>query len=386
MSRSTATIDCAAIRHNTRVLRDRSGVELCAVVKANGYGHGEVAVAVAALDGGATMLAVARVEEARRLRHAGITAPILVLSQPEPASFAEAAELRLEPAVDTRAGVAAAEEAAAAAGSPLPVHLKIDTGMHRVGAAPADATPLADAITSSPNLVLSSVWTHLAVADEPGHPATGRQLDAFDAVVDELDRHGLRPPMLHAANSAGAIAVERARYDMVRCGIALYGLPPSPALDGVVDLRPALTWTSTVSHVKRLRAGDRVSYGLRGEMPIDATVATIPVGYADGYVRALWTGPGHVIVGGRHRRIVGVVTMDQLVVDVGDDDVNVGDPVVLIGEQSGPDGTSRTTADDLARTLDTINYEIVCGITDRVGRRYVHRRRDGVDSEGGAEL
>ncbi len=252
----------------------------------------------------------------------------------------------------------------------LSVHLKLDTGMHRVGADPADAVRLARQIADAPMLSLGSVWTHLAMADEPEQPFSDRQLDRFDDALAELASAGIEVPLEHAANSGAVHAWPRAHRDVIRCGISLYGLPPSPQLAGVLDLRPALRWTSSVSFVKRLGPGERVSYGQRTELTESTNVATIPVGYADGYRRALWNGPPLVLVGGRRRRILGVVTMDQMVVDCGDDDVAVGDEVVLIGEQDGEE----VTADDLAAALDTINYEITCGISDRVGRRYVNRR------------
>ncbi len=360
----------AAIRHNAAVLKAAApGAELCAVVKADGYGHGEVAAAQAAIDGGATILAVARVVEGCRLRNAGLDEPIWVLSEPSEREFADAVTFDLQPSVYSEQGIRAA--AAAAIDAPtLSVHLKLDTGMHRVGADPADAVRLAGQISDAPTLALGSVWTHLAMADEPEKPFTDRQLDRFDEALAELASAGIDVPLVHTANSGAVHAWPRAHRDVIRCGISLYGLPPSPQLAGVLDLRPALRWTSSVSFVKRLEPGDRVSYGQRTAVTEPANVATIPVGYADGYRRALWEGPPLVLIGGRRRRILGVVTMDQMVVDCGDDDVAVGDEVVLIGEQNG----EQVTADDLAAALDTINYEITCGISDRVGRRYVNRR------------
>ena len=212
-------------------------------------------------------------------------------------------------------------------------------------------------------LELGSVWTHLAVADEPGNPYTDRQLDAFDSVLDELAQAGIEVPLVHAANSAATIAVPRAHRDVVRPGVALYGLPPSVALDGQVELRPAMKLWTTVSLVKRLRAGDRLSYGLRTTLARDATIATLPIGYADGVPRRWWQ-PGEVLIHGERCKIVGVVTMDQLMVDVGELPVHAGDEAVLIGSQ----GDEEITATDLAMALDTINYEITCGIGHRVER------------------
>ncbi len=341
---------------------------MCAVVKANAYGHGEIEAAQAAIDGGASILAVARVASGIRLRTAGFTEPIWILSEPAEEEFAAAARWRLEPAVYSPPGV----RAAAAAGGSLTVHLKIDTGMHRVGAKPDMAVSLAESIRDHESLLLGSVWTHCAMADQPDHPFTDTQLDRFEAAVASVEKAGLEVPLTHAANSAATIAFPRARRDVVRCGIALYGLSPSAELVGRIDLEPALRWVSRVGFVKRLEPGDRVSYGQRTEVLRSCTAVTVPVGYADGYRRALWQQPGIVLVGGKPRNILGVVTMDQLVVDCGDDEVSVGDEVVLLGQQ----GSASTTADDLATALDTINYEIVCGITERVGRKFTPDRQN----------
>jgi alanine racemase len=247
------------------------------------------------------------------------------------------------------------------------VHLKLDTGMHRVGASPEDAVVLAEAVASHPELVLDGVYTHFAIADEPDDPFTGEQLDRFAAALGRLQRAGYRPPVVHAANSAAAIVRPDARYDLVRIGIAMYGIPPAPGLAGLVELRPALSLKASVSLVKSVAAGERISYGLRHTFAEDTIVATVPIGYADGVRRRLFSVGGEVLLGGRRRPIVGVVTMDQLTVGCGDDrSVVVGDEVVLIGSQ----GDEAITADEWAGRLDTISYEIVCGIGPRVPRRY----------------
>lgn len=373
MSRSTVTIDLAALRHNAAVLKAAApGAELCAVVKADGYGHGEVAAAHAAITAGATILAVARVVEGCRLRNAGIEAPIWVLSEPEPREWIDVADYDLQAAVYTHAGIdmAAAAAGAAPKGTGLSVHLKIDTGMHRVGAAPVDAVALAEQIVAAPMLALSSVWTHLAMADVPDEEFNNEQLDRFEVVLANLEAAGIEVPRTHASNSGAVHAWPRAHRDVIRCGISLYGMPPSPALAGVLDLQPALRWTSSVSMVKQLERGDRVSYGQRTEVTAATNAATVPVGYADGYRRSLWDGPPLVLVGGKRRRILGVVTMDQMVIDCGDDEISPGDEVVLIGTQ----GDDTVTADDLAAALGTINYEVTCGITNRVARKYINRR------------
>jgi alanine racemase len=367
MRAARAEVDLDAIAHNVATLRQRAfPAEVCAVVKADGYGHGAVAVGTAALDAGATWLAVALIEEGAVLREAGITAPILVLSEPRPADFDQAVHHDLRLTVYTAEGVEAAATAAAAAGRPSQVHLKVNTGMNRVGARPEEIVDLARRVRRRPELELEALWTHCAVADEPGNPFTGQQLDRFDEVVARLDDEGLRPRLRHVANSAAAIAHPRARYDLVRVGIAVYGIAAAPARAGRGDPRPALRLAAEVSLVKRVRAGERVSYGLRHEFGRDTTVATVPIGYADGVPRRLSSVGGHVLIAGRCHPIVGVVTMDQLMVDVGDTGVAVGDEVVLIGSQGG----AAITAEDWAGPLDTIAYEVVCGIGPRVPRLY----------------
>ncbi len=362
--RAWVEVDLGAIAHNVAVLRRVAAPSaLWVVVKANGYGHGAVEVGRTALVAGATGLCVATVDEGVALRDAAIEAPVLVLSEPPARRFADAAAAGLAVAVYSDQGV----DAASATRS-LALHLKVDTGMHRVGAEPADVVRLARRIVDAPSLRLEAVWTHLAVADDPDDPYTARQLACFDSVLDGLRAAGIEVPMVHTANSAGALAHPAARRDAVRAGIAVYGIPPSAALEEHCrDLVPALSVRSFVAHVQRRHAGDRISYGLRHRFAADATVATVPIGYADGVPRRLSATGGSVLIGGRRRPIVGVVTMDQLMVDCGDDDVARGDEVVLIGSQ----GDATITADDWATRLDTIGYEIVCGLGRRLPR--IHR-------------
>ncbi|MCU1460744.1 MAG: alanine racemase [Acidimicrobiales bacterium] len=356
-----AEVDLGAIRANASALAAvASPARLCAVVKADGYGHGAVPVATAALEGGADGLAVALVSEGVALREGDIDAPVLVLSEPPAAEIPVAVAAGLALTLYTEAGI----EVAAASGA-HGVQLKVDTGMHRVGADPADAVALAKAALAA-GLELDAVWTHLAIADEPDDPYTAQQLARFDGVLSEMAAAGIHPGMVHAANSAGAIAHPDARRDMVRCGIALYGLDPSPQLAGACDLHPAMSLQAHVSHVRRLAAGERLSYGLRYRLDRPATIATVPIGYADGVPRRLSAVGGEVLVGGRRRPIAGTVTMDQLMVDCGDDHVGRGDEVVLIGRQ----GEETITAWEWAERLGTIAYEIVCGIGPRVPRTY----------------
>jgi alanine racemase len=363
-----AEVDAAAIEHNVAALaRLAAPAELCVVVKADGYGHGAVDAARAALAAGAGRLAVALPEEGAVLRAGGIDAPVLVLSEAPVGDAGVVVEHDLEPTAYTEAGIAALA-GAVRAGGPLAVHLKVDTGMHRVGCVPADTLRLAKEIAAEPGLALASVWTHLAVADEPDDPFTAEQLRRYREVLAGLEAAGLDVPLRHAANSAGTIAHPDARFDMVRCGIAAYGIPPAEGLDGDLGLRPALRLVSTVSHVKVVPAGSAVSYGLRYRVERPSVIATVPIGYADGVRRSLAAVGGEVLIGGRRRPIAGTVTMDQLMVDCGDDDsVAVGDEVVLIGAQ----GDDEIPAVEWGRRLGTIGYEIVCGIGPRVPRRWL---------------
>ncbi len=373
-----ADVDLDAVEHNARMLASMAGpAALCAVVKADGYGHGAIEVARAALAGGATWLAVALVEEGVALRDAGIDAPVLLLSEPPSEALGEAVGRRLVPTVYTHDGVAAlAEVAGASARTPVGVHLKVDTGMHRVGADPTDVVALAGTVAASPSLALGAVWTHLAVADGGSvddRAFTRLQLERFDASLASLAAAGIDVPLTHAANSAGAIAYPGARRDLVRCGIALYGVAPTPELDRAVReatgeaLVPVLSLRSQVTSVRDLPAGERPSYGRVRPLPVDSTVATVPVGYADGVPRRLLDVGGEVLVRGVRRPLAGVVTMDQIVVDCGPAGAGgaaVGDEVVLLGRQ----GDEEVSADEWAALLGTISYEVLCDIGPRVPR------------------
>ncbi len=363
-----AEVDLDAIAHNVGVLRRAAApAAVWAVVKADGYGHGAVRVASEAVGAGAEGLCVALVQEGVELRAAGLDVPILVLSEQPLGQLDELVLHRLTPTVYTPAMIDALADVA---GDGYPVHVKVDTGMQRVGVAPIDAAALVRHLADrSPALRLEAVYTHLACADEPSNAANAAQLAVFERVLAEIDDDGLLPPMVHIANSAATLAVPDTRRSLVRTGIAIYGISPGPGVDDLVsDLRPALSLCARVSHVKRVSAGSHVSYGWRHRFDRDTTVATVPLGYADGVPRRLGTlidvpGAG-VLIGGRRCPIVGVVTMDQFMVDVGDDDVAVGDEVVLIGEQDG----LAIRAEDWADRLGTIGYEIVCAISARVPR------------------
>ncbi|HEX4901993.1 MAG TPA: alanine racemase [Acidimicrobiales bacterium] len=365
---SVAHVDLDAVAHNVALLADRAGgAQVCAVVKADGYGHGAVPVARAAIAAGATWLAVAHVEEGRTLRAAGVDAPLLVLSEPDPSAVDVALTCGMHLTAYRPPFLDAVASRARELGVPAaPVHLKVDTGMRRVGCEPHDAVGLAQRIAEDPHLHHAGTMTHLAVADEPGNPGTDAQLARFEAVLDELRAAGIDPGLRHAANSAATLLHPRSHLDLVRVGIAVYGIPPAAVLAGVAPLRPALRWTSTVRFVKPVSRGEGVSYGHRHVFERDTVVATVPVGYADGVRRRYGLAGGQVLVGGRRCPVVGVVTMDQLVVDVGDLDVEVGDEVVLVGTQ----GDDEIAATEVALALDTIGYEVTCAISPRVVRRH----------------
>ncbi|HLU30570.1 MAG TPA: alanine racemase [Acidimicrobiia bacterium] len=350
-----AEIDLGAIRHNVgAIARLVAPAEFCAVVKADAYGHGDVPVAEAALEAGAGRLAVALVEEGVRLREAGITAPILVLSEP---ALRDAGELVRWDLTPTAYRPEFIDALAAVATSPLDVHLKIDTGMHRVGAPPETLADLVDAVADP--LRLAGIWTHFPVADEdPDY--TREQIARFE------DALGDRNVPVHLANTAGAILFPEARGSLVRVGLGTYGLHPCPPTRDVIELQPALSVVSEVIYRQRLPAGERPSYGRRRPLARESTVVTVPIGYADGVPRLLSSTGGEVLIGGRRYPLAGTVTMDQILIDVGDDPVSVGDQVTLIGRQ----GDEEITADEWAEKVDTISYEVVCDIGPRVPRRY----------------
>ncbi|HEX6257565.1 MAG TPA: alanine racemase [Euzebyales bacterium] len=365
-----AEIDLAAITHNARTLRARApGATFMAVVKADGYGHGMVPVARAALAGGTAWFAVALVEEARGLRDAGIDAPVLLLTEPPVAAIDALLDAHVTPTVYTPGFIRALDAAARRRGAgPLEVHLQLDTGMRRVGAPEDDWPALSDLLAGLDGVRVTGLWSHFACADEPDHASVPEQSRRFRTGVDVVRARGLAPDLVHLCNSAGTLTRPEDHYDMVRCGIALYGLDPGGGLIHQVPVRPALRWLSRTSFVKRVAAGEAVSYGHTWRTPRETTLGTVPAGYADGVTRLLG-GRGEVVVGGRRRPIVGRVTMDQFLFDAGDDDVRIDDEVVLIGRQ----GAVAVTADDWAAWLDTITYEVVSTVGARVPRVYTER-------------
>ena len=364
-----AEVHTGLISHNVAIVAQRTApVPVWVVVKANGYGHGAVPVANAALAGGATGLCVAIVDEGVALRRAGITAPILLLSEQPPELADLIVGYQLTPTVTTTRGAAVLAASAAAADQTINVHIKVDTGMHRVGVSPEEAVSLASFISSYESLNIEGVYTHFAVADEPSHVANVAQLNSFNTVLENLSARGINPPLVHAANSAASLANEASRFTMVRLGIAAYGLRPGAGVaDLCAGLIPAMSLKARVSAVRWVEAGEAVSYGLTRPLTKGSLIATVPIGYADGVPRALGRTNVQVLVNGVPRTIAGTVTMDQLMIDCeSDSSVMVGDEVVLIGKQ----GEQSVTADDWADALGTIGYEIVCGISSRIFRRY----------------
>ena len=359
-------VDLDAIRQNVALLAGRAGTAaVMAVVKADGYGHGAEPVARAALAGGASWLGACSLAEGLALREAGIDARILTWLDTVDTDFAPGITAGIDLSASSVRELAAISAAARTAGRPAAVHLKIDTGLSRNGCPPAEWPDLVDgaAKAQADGLVeVVAVWSHLACADEPGHPSIDAQASRFDDAYQAALNAGLRP-LRHLANSAATLSRQDLHFDLVRVGIAMYGLNPLPSKE---NLRPAMTFTSTVALVKRIDAGESVSYGHTWTASRDTTLALVPVGYADGVPRGL-SGKLDVWLAGSRRPVVGRVCMDQLVVDCGDDHPVEGSEVVLFG--AGTHG--EPTATEWARRLDTIDYEIVTGMyRPRVARDY----------------
>lgn len=368
-----AEISASAIAHNVSVLGQVLGAaKLCAVVKANGYGHGAVLAARAALAGGADSLAVAIVDEGIELRGAGVTAPILLLAEIPPATIKEALSHSLTLTIGSLEGARAARGAAVELGGRHRVHLKVDTGMHRMGVRPDEVMEIIEMLADSPVIDVEGVYTHFPVADsnsEEDRDFTRAQLVQLSEVVDELEKRGRRPRVVHAANSAGALGYPEARLDMVRVGLALYGYLPEPWLEGELSARglaliPALELRAQIVATRRVKKGARPSYGRPRALDHDALVATVPFGYADGYPRRLFEAGAEVLIGGRRYPLAGTVTMDQILVDLADTEVLPGEEVVLLGVQ----GEELISAETWAHWAHTITWEILCGIGARVPR------------------
>ena len=372
-----AEIDLSAIVHNARELRRLIGdkVQLMVAVKANAYGHGAVEVARAALEADADQLGVARMEEGIALRQAGIDAPILIMGYTMAENASLLNEHRLMPTLYSLENARGFSKAAVAGNNTIPFHIKVDSGMGRLGV-PCDALQLdlsqrpveeITAITQLPGLDLQGLFTHFATSDHSDKTFTKQQFSRFQTLIADLEAAGIDIPIKHAANSGAIIDLPETHLDMVRAGISLYGLNPSQEVDlSRIDLRPALTLKARIIHLKTVPAGTRISYGGTWESPATTTIATIPVGYGDGYSRLL-SNRGRMLVKGKRAPVAGRVCMDLTMLDVGHiDGVKAGDEVVLIGRQ----GEEEISADEMAELLGTINYEIVTQLMARVERVY----------------
>ncbi len=364
--RAEVVVDLAALRHNVALLASRaaaSGAATMAVVKADGYGHGAVPVARAALQAGATWLGACSLDEALTLRAAGITAPLLTWLDLPATDFAPGIAADVDLSAGSLHELARIAEAARRAGKKARVHLKIDTGLSRNGCPAADWPALVKEAAAEPAVEVVAIWSHLACADEPGHPSIDRQADRFAAAYGIAREAGLNP-LRHLANSAATLNRPDLHFDLVRPGIAIYGLNPNPEPE---DLRPVMTFRSSVVLTKRIRAGESVSYGHTWTAQRDTTLALVPTGYADGVPRTL-SGRMDVWLHGKRRPVAGRVCMDQLVVDCGDDEPPLGAEVVLFGDGANGEPTAREWADKIG----TIDYEIVTGMyRPRIRRRYL---------------
>ena len=366
MTRAVARIDLGAVQENCATLKAElgEGAELCAVVKADGYGHGDIACAGAALDGGATRLAVATAAEAERIGRRLAHVPLLTMGALAPEELDTVLEAGSEVAVWRRGFLELVAARARAHGRPARVHVKYDSGMGRLGARdPAEVLDLLRACAESADLEPAGVWTHFATADERDSGFFGEQLDRFDAVA--VAAKGEFPTLtVHAANSAAVFRDRRSHFDMARCGVAVYGLDPFQGDPAERGLRPALSLRSYVADVKRFEPGDSAGYGQTWRADRETCVGVLPLGYGDGVRRGL-SNNAEVLVGGHRVPLVGTVSMDNVTVDLGPEtDVEPGAEAVLIGAQ----GKESILAEDLAERLGTINYEITCGISARVPR------------------
>ncbi|MGH2699159.1 MAG: alanine racemase [Actinomycetota bacterium] len=361
-------IDLGAIRHNVAELGSKApNSEVMGVVKGYAYGHGNPAAARAMLQAGATRLGVARVAEALHLREAGITEPLHVFTEPHPRSAATMLDYDLTPTVYSQEFAQSLSAAARAEGRRIPVHVKLDSGMHRVGIMAADVPDAIRTLGALDGIVIEGAWSHFAVADLPDHPFTQRQFELFERLVDTIEDVIGSLRYKHMANSAATLSLPESHFDIVRPGVAAYGLWPGPHLVGSADLRPSMSLRARANASKVVPAGERLSYGLRYELERDSRVVTVPVGYADGFDRG-FSGRADVLIGGRRHRVSGTVCMDQFLVDVGDDPVEIGAVATLIGA----DGEERVTAEELADAIGTINYEITTRIASRVPRVYLN--------------
>lgn len=363
-----ALINRTAFLHNLSCVRSycAPGVKIMAVVKANAYGHGLIELSRAAMDGGAAALAVARIDEALEIRRAGMTGPVLVFELPPGPLIESALAEGLELTVGTAAGAGAISRCAARTGKSAVVHAKIDTGMGRIGFDWTTAAAEIESVARLPRLELTGVYSHFATAEEPDNSFARLQLERFNGIVDSLRRKGVEPPLRHMANSGAIVSMPDAHLDMVRPGIMLYGYMPARGMEERFPVRPVMSLVSAISHVKTVEKGTAISYGRRYVTAARTVIATVPVGYADGYSRRL-TGRAQALVNGRRYPVVGTICMDHCMLDCGDNSACApGDEVVFIGES----GMESCSAWDVADALGTIPYEVTCQVSARVRREF----------------
>jgi len=371
--RAWVEVDLTALAHNTRQLKGHLavGTDLMAVVKADAYGHGAVAIAQTALQHGATWLGVATIPEGIELREAGVTAPILVLGATNTSEQIQAiAQWQLQPTLCTPRQALTFSDAMGrlASTEQLPVHLKLDTGMSRLGMPWEQATEFSRLVYHLPQLKIASVYSHLATADDPNPAMMRLQQQRFEGAIAQLRQAGVNPPRLHLANSAATLTDPALHYDMVRTGLALYGLPPAPHLSRTLPLLPVLQVKARITQVKPLAAGTGVSYGHSFVAPHDMHLAVVGIGYADGVPRLL-SNRMEVLIRGQRVPQIGAITMDQMMLDVSTiPDLQPGEVVTLLGR----DGTNCISAEDWATTIGTISWEILCGFKHRLPRLTVN--------------
>ncbi|MGA5132079.1 alanine racemase [Streptomyces olivoreticuli] len=380
--RARALVDLAALRANVRTLRARAPkAQLMAVVKANAYGHGAIPCARAAREAGAAWIGTATPDEALALRAAGDRGRLMCWLWTPGGPWREAVEADIDVSVSGLWAVREVSDAARACGRTARVQLKIDTGLGRSGCQPDDWPELIAAARAAEDeglIKVTGVWSHFACADEPGHPSIQAQLRVFKDAVGYAERQGIEPEVRHIANSPATLTLPESHFDLVRTGLAIYGVSPSPEVGTPADLglKPVMTLSASLASVKRVPGGHGVSYGHHYVTPGATTLALVPVGYADGIPRAA-SGTGPVLIGGKWRTVAGRVAMDQFVVDLGGDSARVGDEAVLFG----PGDRGEPTAEDWARATGTIAYEVVTRITSRVPRVYVGETVDaGTDA------
>jgi alanine racemase len=362
-------INQAAIRHNLQEIRRLVGpsIDIMAVVKAEAYGHGAIPVAKTAIAAGASWLGVAMPEEGIGLRKAGLQTPILIFGPVQPDQVEPVVQYDLSAALCNWEAAVALSAAAIRNGKKAAAHIKVDTGMGRVGIDPGASVEFIRKLHDLPGLQITGIFSHMATADEKDKSYAKRQIQIFSRVITDLKTAGLLPQKIHLANSAGIMELPDSHFNMVRAGIMLYGLYPSPEVDRQKALlEPALSLKTKVTFVKRVPGGCGISYGQRYHTGREGNIATIPIGYADGWSRML-TNKAEAIIHGRKFPVVGSICMDQCMIDLGDERVDIGEEVILIGKS----GTQSISADEIAAALGTINYEVTCMLSNRLPRVWV---------------